>query len=66
MASSAASWASGSTIMDWASPEEAKMQRGNGHGVTQDRRVKTHCDGQTKIGCDDRKSERLYRRNILS
>uniref|UniRef100_A0A0D9X899 Uncharacterized protein n=1 Tax=Leersia perrieri TaxID=77586 RepID=A0A0D9X899_9ORYZ len=30
VASSTASWASGSTVIDWASPEEAEMQRGDG------------------------------------
>nr|ACN37008.1 unknown [Zea mays] len=30
VASSTASWASGSTVMDWGSPEEAEMQRGDG------------------------------------
>ena len=33
VASSTASWASGSTVMDWASPEEAEMQRGNGFSL---------------------------------
>ncbi|KAL5232338.1 hypothetical protein ABZP36_031114 [Zizania latifolia] len=32
-ASSTASWASGSTVMDWASPEEAEMQRGDGFSL---------------------------------
>ncbi|KAG8047395.1 hypothetical protein GUJ93_ZPchr0008g13127 [Zizania palustris] len=31
--SSTASWASGSTVMDWASPEEAEMQRGDGFSL---------------------------------
>ncbi|XP_062192840.1 uncharacterized protein LOC133896282 [Phragmites australis] len=33
VASSTASWASGSTVMDWASPEEAEMQRGDGFSL---------------------------------
>ncbi|GJN03620.1 hypothetical protein PR202_ga21085 [Eleusine coracana subsp. coracana] len=33
VASSTASWASGSTVMEWASPEEAEMQRGNGFSL---------------------------------
>ncbi|KAJ1268609.1 hypothetical protein BS78_07G148200 [Paspalum vaginatum] len=33
VASSTASWASGSTVMDWASPEEAAMQRGDGFSL---------------------------------
>ncbi|XP_047073125.1 uncharacterized protein LOC124682496 [Lolium rigidum] len=33
VASSAASWASSSTVMDWASPEEAEMQRGDGFSL---------------------------------
>ncbi|XP_066352116.1 uncharacterized protein [Miscanthus floridulus] len=33
VASSTASWASGSTVMDWASPEEAEMQRSNGFSL---------------------------------
>lgn len=33
VASSTASWASGSTVMDWASPEEVEMQRGDGFSL---------------------------------
>ncbi|XP_003574544.1 uncharacterized protein LOC100835247 [Brachypodium distachyon] len=33
VASSTASWASSSTVMDWASPEEAEMQRGDGFSL---------------------------------
>uniref|UniRef100_J3MTC4 Uncharacterized protein n=1 Tax=Oryza brachyantha TaxID=4533 RepID=J3MTC4_ORYBR len=33
VASSTASWASGSTVMDWASPEEAEMQHGDGFSL---------------------------------
>uniref|UniRef100_J3MXG0 DUF868 domain-containing protein n=1 Tax=Oryza brachyantha TaxID=4533 RepID=J3MXG0_ORYBR len=33
VASSSASWASGSTVMDWASPEEAELQRGHGFSL---------------------------------
>jgi hypothetical protein len=33
VASSTASWASGSTVMEWASPEEAEMQRGDGFSL---------------------------------
>ncbi|KAL6647346.1 hypothetical protein ACP70R_014783 [Stipagrostis hirtigluma subsp. patula] len=33
VASSTASWASGSTVMDWASPEDAEMQRGDGFSL---------------------------------
>uniref|UniRef100_A0A0D9XDR4 DUF868 domain-containing protein n=1 Tax=Leersia perrieri TaxID=77586 RepID=A0A0D9XDR4_9ORYZ len=33
VASSSASWASGSTVMDWASPEETELQRGHGFSL---------------------------------
>ncbi|GJN16119.1 hypothetical protein PR202_gb03076 [Eleusine coracana subsp. coracana] len=33
VASSTASWASGSTVMEWASPEETEMQRGDGFSL---------------------------------
>jgi hypothetical protein len=33
VASSTASWASGSTVMDWASPEVVEMQRGDGFSL---------------------------------
>jgi hypothetical protein len=33
VASSSASWASGSTVMEWATPEEAEMQRGDGFSL---------------------------------
>jgi hypothetical protein len=33
VASSSASFASGSTVMDWASPEEAELQRGDGFSL---------------------------------